>query len=82
MLEHVVAVRKRTLAEEDHARLASEHALASAYLDDRRIKEAIGMLEHVVAVEKRTLAEDDHSRLLSEAWLAYALRKRSEEGIP
>jgi hypothetical protein len=40
------------------------------------------MLEHVVAVRKRTLAEDDHSRLLSEAWLAYALRKRSEEGIP
>ena len=72
MLEHVVAVRKRTLAEEDHDRLASEHELARAYLNDRRITEAIEMLEHVVAVRKRTLAEEDHSRLASEQVLGDA----------
>jgi cytochrome c-type biogenesis protein CcmH/NrfG len=82
MLEHVVAVRKRTLAEEDHSRLTSEQVLASAYLNDRRITEAIEMLEHVMAVQKRTLAEEDYSRQVSEGWLAYALHKRSEEGIP
>ncbi|KAB5511632.1 hypothetical protein GE09DRAFT_1269934 [Coniochaeta sp. 2T2.1] len=62
--------RKERLAEDDDSRLASEHELASAYLDDRRINEAIEILEHVVAVE-RTLAEDDHSRLASEHALAY-----------
>jgi tetratricopeptide (TPR) repeat protein len=81
MFEHVMAVGKRALADDEHDRLTSEQALATAYLADRRIAEAIELLEHVVAVGKRTLAEDDHSRLLSEAWLAYALHKRSEEGI-
>ncbi|KAK3345658.1 hypothetical protein B0H65DRAFT_410493, partial [Neurospora tetraspora] len=60
------------LAEEDDSRLTSKHALASAYLSDRRIKEAIEMLEHVVTVWKRTLAEDDHSRLTSKHELAKA----------
>jgi hypothetical protein len=78
----VVSVRKRTLAEDDHSRLASEQVLASAYLSDRRIKEATKMLEHVVALQKRTLAEDDYSRLASEQVLASALHKRGEEGIP
>ncbi|RBR26551.1 uncharacterized protein FIESC28_00668 [Fusarium coffeatum] len=40
------------VCEKDHSRLASEHALASAYLDDRRIKDAIEMFEHVVAFRK------------------------------
>ncbi|KAK4174671.1 kinase subdomain-containing protein [Triangularia setosa] len=72
VFECVVAVRKRTLAEEDHSRLASEHALASAYLKDRQIEKAIEIFEHVVAVQKRTLAVKDHSRLTSEHELASA----------
>jgi hypothetical protein len=36
--------RKERLAEEDHSRLAAEHALATAYLSDRRITEATKML--------------------------------------
>ncbi|KAK5637127.1 hypothetical protein RRF57_012839 [Xylaria bambusicola] len=72
IFEHVVAIRKKTLAEEDHDRLASEHELASAYLDNRQIKEAIEILEHIVAIEKKTLAEKDHDRLTSEHELASA----------
>ncbi|KAI3571337.1 hypothetical protein IWW34DRAFT_639515, partial [Fusarium oxysporum f. sp. albedinis] len=53
-------------------RLASEHALASAYLNERRIKDAIKMLEHVVAVRTETLDEKDHLRLTSEHELARA----------
>jgi hypothetical protein len=79
----VVAVEKRTLADEDYSRLMSEHALASAYLDDRRIKEAIEIFEHVVAVRKRTLADEDHSRLASEHGLAsaYLDDRRSKKAI-
>lgn len=40
------------LSEKDHSPLVSEHALASAYLDDRRIKDTIEIFEHVVAVER------------------------------
>ncbi|RDW56930.1 hypothetical protein BP5796_12997 [Coleophoma crateriformis] len=39
--------------EDASSRLTSEHALASAYLDDRRIKDAIKIFEHVVAEELR-----------------------------
>ncbi|OBT95031.1 hypothetical protein VE01_07402 [Pseudogymnoascus verrucosus] len=65
IFEHVVAVRKRTLADEDHSRLASEHELASAYLDGEIVKEAIQLLEHVVAVEENVFGEGDPNRLMS-----------------
>jgi KaiC/GvpD/RAD55 family RecA-like ATPase len=42
--------RREHFTEDDDSRLSSEHALASAYLYDRRIKEAIKIFEHVVAV--------------------------------
>jgi tetratricopeptide (TPR) repeat protein len=75
--------KREHFTEENHSRLASEHALASAYLDDRRIKEAIEIFEHVVAVEKRTLADEDHSRLVSEHELAraYLEDRRIKEAI-
>jgi hypothetical protein len=62
--EEVYECRKERLSEEDQSRLASGHALANAYLGDRRTKEAIE-LQHVVAVRKRILAEDDYSRQAS-----------------
>ncbi|EWY97259.1 hypothetical protein FOYG_05727 [Fusarium oxysporum NRRL 32931] len=74
ILEHVVAVRKETLDEKDHYRLASEHELASAYRKDRRIKDAIEILEHVVAVWAEMLDEKDYYRLTSEQALATAYR--------
>jgi hypothetical protein len=47
-LEDVWEWKQKTLREDDHERLTSEHLLASAYLDDRRIEEAIEMFENVV----------------------------------
>ena len=58
MLEYVVAVQERTLAEEHPNRLSSQHELASAYRADGQVNKAVELLEHVVAVEERTLAEE------------------------
>jgi tetratricopeptide (TPR) repeat protein len=63
---------KEHLAEEDRYRLASEHALASAYVNDRRFKEAVEIFEHVVTVQKKTRTEEDDFRLVSEHELARA----------
>ncbi|KAH6646194.1 hypothetical protein BKA67DRAFT_525928 [Truncatella angustata] len=74
---------EKTLDEKDHFRLSSEQVLAGAYLNDRRIKEAIEMLEHVVSVRRKTLDEKDHSRLSSEHELAraYLTDRRIKEAI-
>lgn len=50
MLEHVVAIHKVTLAETHLDRLASQHALASAYRAKGRVKKT-------VAIEKETVAK-------------------------
>ncbi|KAM0347788.1 hypothetical protein ACHAP4_011235 [Fusarium culmorum] len=59
----------------DHNRLASEHALASAYLDNRQIKDAIKILEHVVAIEAEILVDNDPSRQLSVDLLQDCLKR-------
>jgi nucleoside phosphorylase len=46
---------KRKYEEEHPSRLASQHALASAYQVNGRIKQAVELLEHVVAVRESTL---------------------------
>ncbi|CAL5870085.1 uncharacterized protein PFLUO_LOCUS4319 [Penicillium psychrofluorescens] len=74
MLQHVVAVRERTLGEEHHNRLASEHELASAYLDDGQVEPAVKLLQHVVTVKEKTHDEEDPDRLASEHELARAYR--------
>jgi hypothetical protein len=72
LLEHVVKVRETTLAETHPDRLASQHALASAYDANGETKEAVALLEHVVKVEETTLAETHPSRLASQHALAGA----------
>ncbi|TGJ83296.1 hypothetical protein E0Z10_g5439 [Xylaria hypoxylon] len=72
IFEHVVTVEKKTLAEKDNSRLASEHQLATAYLENRQTKDAIEIFEHVVAICQKTLAEEDNSRLASKYELARA----------
>ncbi|KAI3326403.1 P-loop containing nucleoside triphosphate hydrolase protein [Xylariaceae sp. AK1471] len=71
-LEETYWWREQYLPEEDYDRLASEHSLATAYLDNKQIKEAIEMFEHVVAVRKKTLVEEDHDRLVSKHQLVSA----------
>ncbi|EXA02015.1 hypothetical protein FOWG_01717 [Fusarium oxysporum f. sp. lycopersici MN25] len=60
------------LDEKDYYRLTSEQALATAYRNDQRIKDAIKIFEHVVEVRKETLDEKDRDRLASEQALATA----------
>ncbi|KAH7460531.1 hypothetical protein FOMA001_g19547 [Fusarium oxysporum f. sp. matthiolae] len=81
--KEVCCWRQVLYSETDGFRLASEHALATAYLDDRRIEDAIGILEHVVAVRKETLDKKDHERLASEHALAsaYLDDRRIEDAI-
>ncbi|KAH7462908.1 hypothetical protein FOMA001_g18466 [Fusarium oxysporum f. sp. matthiolae] len=70
--EEVCRWRQSLHPETNHIRLAWEHSLAKAYLNDGRIQDAIEMLEHVVAVRKKTLDKKDHNRLTSEHELARA----------
>jgi tetratricopeptide (TPR) repeat protein len=74
LLEHVVAVREKTQAEEHPDRLASQHALAMAYEADGQVQKAMKVLEHVVAVREKMLAEEHPSRLASQHALAMAYR--------
>ncbi|KAM0339923.1 hypothetical protein ACHAPU_010755 [Fusarium lateritium] len=71
MLEHLVAVEEMVLAENHPDRLASQHDLASAYLDNGQITEAIELLEHVVTASQ-TLMETHPDRLASQHQLAIA----------
>ncbi|KAB5581207.1 P-loop containing nucleoside triphosphate hydrolase protein [Coniochaeta sp. 2T2.1] len=59
-------------AETHPNRLASQHALAGAYVSDGQIKKAVALLEQVVAVQGKTLEEDHPSRLASQHELAGA----------
>ncbi|CAH0019563.1 unnamed protein product, partial [Clonostachys rhizophaga] len=70
VLEQVVAIREKALAEDHPNRLSSQHALALAYRANGQVKEAVQMLEQVVAIEEKTLAEDHPDRLVSQRALA------------
>jgi tetratricopeptide (TPR) repeat protein len=72
LLEHVVAIRERVLAEDHPNRLASQHELASAYQANEQIEKAVRLLEHVVAISERELTEDHPDRLHSQHELAKA----------
>ncbi|KAK6209141.1 hypothetical protein LQW54_006595 [Pestalotiopsis sp. IQ-011] len=72
-------VEKETLDEKDHDRLASEHELARAYLEDGLAREAIDHLEHVVAIESQLYAEDNPERQISVRLLARARRQLEAE---
>ncbi|EJT69191.1 hypothetical protein GGTG_13300 [Gaeumannomyces tritici R3-111a-1] len=79
LLEHVVAVRGRTLSEKHPSRLASQHEIAAAYQADGQVKKAVGLLEHVVAVKRRTLSEEHPDRLASQHALARVRGKTFSE---
>jgi tetratricopeptide (TPR) repeat protein len=64
--------RSREYREDHRARLASQHALASAYRWNGQVKEAVDLLKYVVEVRERVLAEDHPNRLTSQHELASA----------
>ncbi|RKK87424.1 hypothetical protein BFJ68_g17050 [Fusarium oxysporum] len=78
LLEHVVAIRGKTLAESHPDRLASQHELARAYQANGQITEAVKLLEHVVAISEKTLAESHPSRLASQHALAGAYQANGQ----
>ncbi|KAI7765536.1 hypothetical protein LZL87_007287 [Fusarium oxysporum] len=78
VLQHVVAVRETTLAEDHPDRLASQHELAGAYQANGQVKEAVKLLQHVVAVRETTLAEDHPDRLASQHELAGAYQANGQ----
>jgi tetratricopeptide (TPR) repeat protein len=74
LLEHVVAVQEKVLAEDHRFQLWSQHALGGAYRADGQVQKAVELLEHVVAVQEKVLAEDHPHRLGSQHALAIAYR--------
>ncbi|RKK21394.1 hypothetical protein BFJ66_g17601 [Fusarium oxysporum f. sp. cepae] len=78
LLEHVVAIREKTLAESHPSRLVSQHELARAYQANGQIKEAVKLLECVIAIREKILAESHPSRLASQHELARAYRANGQ----
>ncbi|KAK5655883.1 hypothetical protein OQA88_5422 [Cercophora sp. LCS_1] len=70
--EQVVAIQIKVLAETHPNRLASQHQLAGAYLQDGQVEKAIALLEQVVAIEAKTLVKTHPNRLASQHELARA----------
>ncbi|KAI0446399.1 acyl transferase/acyl hydrolase/lysophospholipase [Xylaria telfairii] len=84
VLQGVVSVQEKTLAENHPNRLASEHLLASAYItqDGEQLPKAIKILQGVVSVLEKTLAENHPNRLASEHMLASAYITQDGEQLP
>jgi tetratricopeptide (TPR) repeat protein len=78
LLEQVVAISERVLAEDHPDRLASQAVLASAYQANGQVKDAVRLLEQVVAISERVLAEDHPSRLASQHELARAYQANGQ----
>jgi len=78
LLEHVVQIQERSLAEDHPDRLLSQHELAVAYHGNGQVKEAVQLLEHVVQIKERSLTEDHPDRLASQHRLAWAYQDNGQ----
>jgi tetratricopeptide (TPR) repeat protein len=72
LLEHVVEVEGKLLAEGHPSRLASQNSLAVVCLQDGQMQKAVELLEHVVKVKGTLQLEEHSSRLASQHELAAA----------
>ncbi|KIW10804.1 hypothetical protein PV08_10103 [Exophiala spinifera] len=63
-------VEEQTLKKDHPHRLASQHELASAYLENGQVEEAAPLLEQVVTISKQTHGEDHPDRLTLEHLLS------------
>ncbi|KAK0622757.1 P-loop containing nucleoside triphosphate hydrolase protein [Immersiella caudata] len=71
---------KSHLTEDQPYRLASQHALATAYQANGQVGEAITLLEQVVAIRANVLADNHPSRLASQHELARAYQANGQVG--
>jgi tetratricopeptide (TPR) repeat protein len=78
LLQHVVAIRERVLAEDHPDRLASQGVLASAYLANEQIEKAVRLREYVTRIREQELAEDHPDRLHSQHELARAYQANGQ----
>lgn len=62
----------QTLPDDPSYQLGYQHLLATAYLENGQIGEAVELLQTVVAIRSQTLAEDHPNRLVSQHELARA----------
>jgi tetratricopeptide (TPR) repeat protein len=72
LLEQIVEIKGRILAETHPDRLSSQHSLAIAYKANGQVKEARALLEQVVEIKGRILVETHPHRLASQHALASA----------
>lgn len=70
--------RNRHFTEDHPNRLASQHALATAYLANGQVKDAVALLEQIVAIQSKTLAEDHPDQLASQHALGMAYRANGQ----
>jgi Tetratricopeptide repeat len=70
LLEQVIAVQEKVVAEDHPSRLASQHALAMAYDADGQVAKAVELLKYVVSVKARIFRVCHPSRVVSESSLA------------
>jgi tetratricopeptide (TPR) repeat protein len=82
LLEQVIEIEGRTLAETHPDRLASQHELAIIYKANGQVKEAIALLEQVIEI-RGNLAETHPDRLASQHELAtaYNANRQVKEAI-
>ncbi|KAL9067186.1 MAG: hypothetical protein Q9161_007082 [Pseudevernia consocians] len=78
LLKAVVKIRTRTLSPEHRDLLASQHELATAYLETGETVKAIDLLKSVVKIKTRTLSPEHRDLLTSQHELARAYRKIGE----
>ena len=83
VMQSVVSIREKTLAEDHPDRLASQHVLAISYRANGQVKQAISLLETVMAIRGETQAEDHPDRLASQHELAisYQANGRVKQAI-
>src|SRR2546429_5447248 len=63
LLEHIIVIQERVLAEDHPHRLATQHVLAIAYWDDGQVKKGIKQVGNLVAIPERVPSEDHPDRL-------------------
>jgi tetratricopeptide (TPR) repeat protein len=81
LLEHVVKIQKRTLAEDDQDLLLSQAQHALMYwTESRQVSESVALMEHVVGIQKRKATVDDLDLAKFQVILATAYYETGEVG--
>jgi tetratricopeptide (TPR) repeat protein len=79
LLEQIVEIENDALINKyEPDLLTSQHLLASAYLENNQVLEAVGLLEQVIKIQEKTLPETHPNRLASQHVLANAYLENNQ----